>query len=142
MTRTVLLLHETPDGSSHLDWLIASDVSARGDADTRDVLTLRLPREAGTPGTRHFRATRLPDHRRLYLTHEGEVPGGRGTVTRLAEGQARIVSSGPDEIVIEVRWELPASAASGGRRAEYRLVGRRENELWSFDRSDEQYGLQ
>jgi hypothetical protein len=31
-------------------------------------------------------ALKLRDHRRLYLTYEGDIPGARGHVTRVAEG--------------------------------------------------------
>jgi hypothetical protein len=34
--------------------------------------------------------TRLRDHRRLYLTYEGEIPGQRGNVTRLAAGDCAL----------------------------------------------------
>lgn len=36
-----------------------------------------------------LKVTRLPDHRRLYLTFEGEISGGRGHVRRLAGGTAK-----------------------------------------------------
>jgi hypothetical protein len=37
-----------------------------------------------------MQATRLRDHRRLYLEFEGELTGQRGSVYRLAEGSCRV----------------------------------------------------
>jgi hypothetical protein len=80
---TVLLRHELPDGSWHVDWLIATDATSR-------LITFRLPRRVDEiTGGEQIRAERLADHRRLYLDHEGPLPGPsqRGTVRRLAHGQ-------------------------------------------------------
>lgn len=33
---------------------------------------------------------RLRDHRRLYLTYEGDLTGGRGSVQRIAEGACEV----------------------------------------------------
>ena len=42
------------------------------------------PIEAVTP------LARLRDHRRLYLTYEGDLTGGRGSVMRIAEGTCQL----------------------------------------------------
>ena len=34
--------------------------------------------------------TRLRDHRRLYLEFEGDIPGNRGSVMRVAEGTCQV----------------------------------------------------
>ena len=34
--------------------------------------------------------TRLRDHRRLYLEYEGDLPGNRGSVMRVADGNCRV----------------------------------------------------
>ncbi|MDM4018730.1 hypothetical protein [Roseiconus lacunae] len=49
------------------------------------------PLPQSMPGARRFppgtyQALRLPDHRRRYLDYEGDIGGGRGTVTKLAGG--------------------------------------------------------
>lgn len=77
-----LLLHELPDGSSHFDWMLARD-------ETGPLVTFRVADriDLGVPA---FAATRLADHRRIYLTYEGEVSGGRGRVRRVAQGSAAI----------------------------------------------------
>jgi hypothetical protein len=86
----VLLRHELPDGSGHFDWLL--DRSGRP-----DLLAFRVQERIDQlgQGARGFTATRLADHRRAYLTYEGPVSGGRGAVTRVAEGTCE-VQEGPD----------------------------------------------
>ena len=89
--RTVLLRHSTPDGASHLDWMIeplggASD----DDPDARCLTTFRIEREPDDVVTsvRGFDAARLPDHRAVYLdVFEHELSGGRGRVVRVASGR-------------------------------------------------------
>jgi hypothetical protein len=44
-------------------------------------------------------ATRIADHRRHYLTFEGPVSGDRGSVRRVEEGTAQILSQGPAWLV-------------------------------------------
>lgn len=93
---TVQLLHELPDGSQHVDWMIAQD--SRGEA---PLATFRLPQRLDELlEGEHLRAERLPDHRPLYLRYEGPIAGGRGRVRRLAEGI--VIERGDGEIV--VRW--------------------------------------
>ena len=71
---------------------------------------------------------RLPDHRRIYLSYEGPVTGGRGHVTRVAGGECRILEQSADRIRLALgnttppldltlmrqgqdRWLLSADAA-------------------------------
>ena len=93
----VLIKHEMPDGSWHLDWLFERDATApsaglddrgptHGGAERendRVLLSFRI--EPAPPGVALFdpfrpdlvkRLTeRIADHRRLYLTFEGEIGG-------------------------------------------------------------------
>ncbi len=74
-------------------------------------------------------AERIADHRWHYITYEGPVGGGRGTVRRLDRGELRIVEQTKDGLVVELfgevaagvwrltriadpRWELSAIASS------------------------------
>lgn len=111
MTRSVLLRHDLPDGSWHYDWLI--DASGVGEPGERNVITFRLncrPDESSRP----FDAERLPAHRRFYLTHEGELPGGeRGRVVRIAQWDCPLVAQTPRGIEVHL-------AAAGGT---IRLIG-------------------
>lgn len=89
MPRTVLLRHELPDGSWHFDWLLARE----GDKDgvgAGPAITFRVMEPIQDEGIAAFSAVRLPDHREMYLTYEGEVSGGRGQVHRIATGRCRI----------------------------------------------------
>lgn len=54
-------------------------------------------------------ATRLPDHRRVYLEYEGAISGGRGRVIRLDRGEC--VWEVCEECLIRVR--LQGSLLSG-----------------------------
>ena len=48
--------------------------------------TFRVTRRPDEAGAVAFDAERLADHRRDYLTLEGEISGGRGCVSRIAYG--------------------------------------------------------
>lgn len=87
----VLLQHKLPDGSAHVDWLIAPQ-GGEWTADDRVLLSWRLClRDAerlmeGGDAEFEFGAVRLSNHRYSYLDYEGEVGGGRGRVMRVAKG--------------------------------------------------------
>lgn len=57
-------------------------------------------------------ARRLPDHRRIYLHREGEVSGGRGTVSRWDQGSCSIVSETENELQLEFTGTHLTGAAS------------------------------
>lgn len=86
MPRAVLLRHDLPDGSSHYDWMIQ-----RSGSPDDPLVTFRVATRIDE-GAAAFRAERLADHRAAYLDYEGEVSGGRGSVTRVAEGEMEIVA--------------------------------------------------
>lgn len=50
-------------------------------------------------------AERLPDHRLAYLDYEGEVTGGRGTVTRHDWGTYAVCASGTSENAVVVQLD-------------------------------------
>jgi hypothetical protein len=76
MGRTVLLLHQFPDGSAHLDWL-----TERPDSDR--LLSFRIRERIDDPGYRRFQAEAMPDHRRAYLDYEGPVSAAGGYLRRV-----------------------------------------------------------
>jgi hypothetical protein len=86
---TVLLRHVLPDGSWHVDWMLAQDPGC-----ARRLVTFRLARRVDemAAGAAALSAERLADHRSLYLDYEGPVApseaGGspRGSGTRLCRG--------------------------------------------------------
>jgi hypothetical protein len=129
----VLLLHELPDGSAHVDWLIGRDPEGR-----QPLMTFRLERRIDRlePGVA-LEAEHIGDHRPLYLDYEGRLdaaPGGsrvdRGAVRRLVRGRLVAVAADDGAWEIEVTWEgVGASVARirldprGGTRWIARRVG-------------------
>lgn len=80
---SVQLLHELPDGSHHVDWMIATDES--GDS---PLVTFRLPGSFDRlPLDQLVDIERIGLHRAHYLDYQGPLSGGRGYVTRLAHGE-------------------------------------------------------
>ena len=114
---TVLLLHELPDGTNHVDWMIVPD-----DMDGHELLvTFRVAGRVDelTAGGR-LAATRIADHRRAYLTREGPVSEARGTVRRLADGVVVSWTRDADRWHMEIDWSDP----TGGVRRQRLLVRR------------------
>jgi hypothetical protein len=93
MPRFVLLLHALPDGTSHHDLLLE-----RGEA----LAAWRLPAPLVRLPPEGAEAERLKDHRTVYLAHEGEVRGGRGTVRRVDEGTYETEAWGADRVRVRV----------------------------------------
>jgi len=69
-----------------------------------------------------IRATPLADHRILYLDYEGEISGGRGSVTQWDRGEFEWVSDEPDEVAVRL----------SGRRLEGTVHLRMSDADWSF----------
>lgn len=117
---TVQLEHALPDGSRHIDWMIARDEEGEG-----QLTTFRLERRIdGIPRGVQVRGERLGDHRPAYLKYEGEVSGGRGSVRRVGEGTASSVE------VDEARVEVVADWGAGPER----IVGECGDEgVWTFE---------
>lgn len=100
MPRAALLLHQTPDGASHIDFLLAR---ARG-ADS-PLAAFRLDTRPDTaPLGAILRAVRLPDHRARYLDFEGDIGAGRGSISRLARGVGRIIAETDQSFVALTKW--------------------------------------
>lgn len=97
MAAWVLLRHALPDGSWHYDWMVEDPVAPGG-----GLITFRVDAGVAWPPVRGFEAVRLSAHRRAYLTYEGAVSGGRGTVTRVARGECRVRTG---DRAIGVDWD-------------------------------------
>ena len=78
VTLRFVLLQHTGVPSPHFDLMIESALDA-------PLLTWRCPHDPFTK--EETSATRIADHRREYLTYEGEISGGRGEVRRVRDGQ-------------------------------------------------------
>ncbi|MDX2114109.1 MAG: hypothetical protein SFZ24_00630 [Planctomycetota bacterium] len=133
MPPSALLRHQTPDGSSHLDWLIARTSSPAG-PDDRCLIALRIRERPDTPLVLELDAERLPDHRWLYLTHEGPLPGpnDRGAVTRLATFESNILSDRPDRLDIAIGTPLGWTNWYG-RPHPGRAASPQGHPLWTFE---------
>src|SRR5262245_20038729 len=84
MPRFVILHHETPPSSArpaHWDFML----------ECGGVLRTWALAEPPSPG-RESVTEELAHHRRAYLDYEGEVSGGRGTVSRWDEGTYEALS--------------------------------------------------
>lgn len=98
---TVFLRHELPDGSAHVDWLIAPPQDG-SEPDDRVLMTWRISEKvaarlrSGVEPVVEFEAIRLPDHRFRYLDYEGPVSGERGAVSRVSVGGIAVFESGID----------------------------------------------
>lgn len=109
------------DAAPHYDFLFDT-------SDTSSLIAFRLPAWPPAPGST-LAATKLRDHRRLYLTYEGRITGDRGHVSRVAEGAVGVRRSGdawmlshPDgrpfvmfHPVHDAEWrvDVPADQAAG-----------------------------
>lgn len=104
----VLLRHDTPDGTTHHDWLLSDPRTA--DAPDAPLWTARV-----TPASREWSNLKqldlipLPPHRRIYLTHQGPLapaPDGspRGSVTRIDEGDFTAIEWDDEHFVIQLRF--------------------------------------
>ncbi len=101
---TVLLRHELPDGSWHVDWMVAQDRAAEA-----RLITFRLPRRLDELAAgESIQAERLEDHRAAYLEYQGPVSGGRGSVSRLRSGQIMQLQrkTGLQELTRQSAWIL------------------------------------
>lgn len=78
--RFVILHHRTEEGE-HWDLMLE-----QGEV----LLTWQLLRDPFAPANYPIPARRIGDHRKLYLTYEGPLSGGRGTVRRVDEGLLRL----------------------------------------------------
>lgn len=90
----VILRHEMPerDGrTSHFDLLLEEESNARSFA------LDELPSEEAC-----VHAISLEPHRLHYLDYEGEVSGGRGTVTRIDRGQYRLIQDDEEMIIVRL----------------------------------------
>ncbi|MCA9280556.1 MAG: hypothetical protein H6812_09255 [Phycisphaeraceae bacterium] len=99
MNPMVLLRHETPDNEHHFDWML----SRAGDAGPLITFRCRTPIDVECPPGASLE--RLPDHRRHYLTFEGEISHNRGRVTRVATGRCNIIQETSDRLELDADWE-------------------------------------
>ena len=108
--RAVLLVHtrQGPRADAHIDWLIERDAPADPAAPEHTLRTFRVVHRIDRGPHAPFLARPIPDHRRRYLTYEGELSEGRGRVDRLVAG----VLLHHDEASLTIRWAASLAEAS------------------------------
>jgi hypothetical protein len=90
-----VVLHHTGSGEGdHFDFMLEVPGKER-------LMTWRVMTPPGQWGG-DVGAVRIADHRKAYLTYEGEISGGRGQVQRVQEGTARVenLASGNVELLL------------------------------------------
>src|SRR5205809_3722995 len=81
--RYVVLRHDCVD-EPHFDLMFEQQAGS-------DLITFRF---RDWPIWEVTEVTELRPHRRAYLSYEGDVSGGRGSVQRIAEGNCRVEHAG------------------------------------------------
>jgi len=94
---TVLLVHRRC-GDRHHDWLLADPAVPEGPLWAGRV----RPASHQWASLRGWYVQQIAAHRRRYLTYEGPLSGGRGTVRRVDEGTFAVRCWQPDRILIEL----------------------------------------
>lgn len=134
MPRTVVLRHDLPDGSHHFDWLIepmgpgaATAGDAAAEPDRRELIAWRLPDSPHAAALMTTEADRLPPHRRLYLDYEGPISRGRGSVRRVAGGEAEVLTDSAERFEATGRmagraFRLDATPAQASGGSAWRLT--------------------
>ncbi len=85
-TRAVLLLHAVSGEPDHCDLLLERPPSSpahAADPDDHRLISFRLEGPVPDLTALDQSATRTPDHRAHYLTHQGPISGARGRVRRI-----------------------------------------------------------
>lgn len=81
MLQAVVLLHTTPDGGHHFDWMVEQPTPGI----EHRLITWKCGRSPAEPGW-DGRCERIAMHRSAYLEFEGRLSGNRGEVRRVASG--------------------------------------------------------
>lgn len=89
LLRYAVLRHNGGGGLADPHWDLLLEIPGQDKLATWQVAT---PPETWTRPDAPPPATRIPDHRRIYLTYEGPISGDRGTVTRVAAGTWRLLA--------------------------------------------------
>ena len=124
--RFVVLLHQLgpqsagpslEHGPAHWDWMFQVDPSAANQS-LRTWSTRIWPKEPTEKlsDVMEMDAIELPDHRGVYLDKQGDIGGGRGTVTRIAQGQFHSSVASADKFQASLVWspgsDLPSEMSS------------------------------
>ncbi len=72
-----VILHHTSCDRPHWDFLLEQDAS---------LATWQLYHDPLSEAKEEWELSRIADHRKFYLDHEGPIPGNRGEVRRVCSG--------------------------------------------------------
>ncbi|MEN6506227.1 MAG: DNA polymerase ligase N-terminal domain-containing protein [Planctomycetaceae bacterium] len=108
MAERFVILEHSGHGAVHWDFMLESGAALATWQVGCDPCGLAVGEEAA--------ARRLADHRLAYLTYEGAVSGGRGSVRRVASGQYELVERQLD------RWQVTLQSGRGGEVAEFAIT--------------------
>lgn len=94
MPKFVILKHECPNTADHWDFMLEQP----------DHLTCwQLPLAPPQWGHSPIEMTKIFDHRKKYLTYEGDISKSRGRVTQVDHGEYRCITKSKDEWHIEIQ---------------------------------------
>jgi len=109
MDRPFVILHHTGYGEAHYDLMVQNgDVLATWQAPV-DPTSLAVGQSVALE--------KLPDHRLAYLTYEGPIRGGRGSVRRIEGGQADVIER------TDSRWHVRLAGEQGSVEMELKAAG-------------------
>ena len=120
ITSCVLLRHTLADGSRHFDWLIERP----GDPSEHRLIAFRTDRRPDQTDAAGFSAERLADHRAHYLSYEGPISGGRGSVARVWSSPCVVRADSPGELCVVLQFPHGARGFLGRPRS---------GSIWHFD---------
>jgi hypothetical protein len=106
MPRFVLLRHECPPDfkPSHWDFMLeAEGVLRTWELHELPTSWLAAIAEPHSTETRSVAATRLADHRMVYLDYEGPLTENRGSVSRVAAGSFEVIDSSSQHLAVALR---------------------------------------
>jgi len=108
----VLLRHEA-HGGTHYDWLLVDPADPGG-----PLWTARVGHPSGSWATiGRWTGTVIGRHRRVYLTRQGPIGGGRGRVWRVDSGHHEAELWAASRWVLRVRMREFAGVVEGRRLA-------------------------
>lgn len=121
---TTLLRHDAPPNGTppHYDWLVLDPLAHRDPS--LGLWTARVNahwRDWAQLGK--IELTPLPRHRRRYLSWEGTLSGGRGSVHRAAAGLVQVKCWTPGRIELTLQPYSPAKPAFPALALSLRPVG-------------------
>ena len=103
--RTAILEHTTTNGV-HYDWLIEDPALPDPHAAGARLWAARVAQPPEDwPDLERFEIDVIAPHRRLYLSYQGQVPGHRGRVRRVAEGTCRARLWAADRTILRLQTQ-------------------------------------